>query len=486
MLRDKSHIKEILTQIKSDTNLNRIKEDSDRYCIYNGKLKEIIREAIQKEFLLPETVKDMAARIIPINITQKIITKLAKVYISAPKRKSIDGNEDDQDALDFYVTEMDFNRKMNHSNNMFKLHKHVSIEPFIDSKGKPKLRILPSQTYSLFSDDKRDPTNPTVFIKHIKFDIDLEKEIHEMWTDEDFVMVNGNGEILIDQMMALNNPEGINPYGVIPFTIIRDSDDLLIPIMDDDLKSMQIAINLLLTDLAFATKYASWSIFYTIGVGTEKISFNPNSVIALDHQAGTDKPEIGTIKSELDSDAMLRQVEALVSMLLSTKGLSVGTVSGQIQANNATSGIAKILDQAETIEDREVQASFFEDAEKEFWFKFAHNILPVWMESGEIDKEYAKPFSQDFELSIIFPEQKVMLSKKEHLELIKQKLEMGLMSFRDAVKETNPELSDLEIDDFIANIQKEKLDNVKFFQRNMQTKQEPDLEDDDGDIEDNA
>ena len=482
------NIEEIIECVHKPQNLERIKTDAQRYYIYNGKLKDIIREAIQREFLLPETVSDMASRIIPINITQKITAKLAKVYNTTPVRRPMDGNEDDLDILDFYVNEMDYNRKMNHANNMFKLCKHVALEPFLSSDGQPKVRVLPSHTYTLYSDDAIDPTKITHFIKHLNFDIDKSKQVHEIWSDEDFVIVNGEGTVLFDKMLDLNNPEGINTYGILPFTVIRETDDLLMPIQDDDLINMQVAICLLLTDLAFATKYASWGVFYTIGLGEQKISFNPNSVIMLDHTPGTDKPEIGTIKSELDSDAMLRQVEALVSMLLTTKSLSVGQISGQIQATNPASGIAKVLDQAETTEEREVQVSYFQEAEKEYWYNYAHFILPIWIQSGSMDVDFVKPFSQDFELSIQFPPQQVILGENEKVDLLKKKLDMGLISFRDAIKQLNPTLTDIEIDSHIAGIQKEKVDNVKFMQRNLvaiESKPESE-EDDNGDIEDQA
>lgn len=460
-------ISKVTESFNTESNYKRISSDTDRYYIYNGKIKDIIESSIKKEFILPETVRDMAARIVPINITQKIIAKLAKVYASKPIRRPKDLNESDADALSLYIEEMDFDRKMNHANNMFKLHKHVALEPFLSSKGEPEMRVLPSQTYSLYSDDPIDPTRITAFIKHIKFDVDKKKQVHEIWTDEDFVIVDGEGNVLFDQMLALNNPEGVNPYGILPFTVIRETDDLLLPIQDDDLINMNIQICLLLTDLSFAAKFQSWSIFYLIGVNNEKISFNPNSVISLEHIPGTEKPEIGTIKPELDSDAMLRQVEALVSMLLTTKSLSVGQISGSIQANNPASGIAKVLDQAETTEEREVQVSYFSDAEKDFWYKFAHYILPEWLRTGAIDREYAFPFSTDFELSIVFPDQAYSLGPKEELELIKMKLDMGLIGLREALRTINPELSEEEIDMKLLEINKQKLDNVKFFQKNI-------------------
>jgi hypothetical protein len=479
------NLEKIIEFFKSEENQKRLRSDSDRYMVYNGKVKDLVRAAIQKEFLLPETVEDMVGRIIPINITQKIVNKLSQVYREAPVRRPSDLNDADQESLDFYVNETNFNRIMKNANRMFKLHKHVCLEPYVCSNGIPSMRVLPSQTYTPFSDDPIDPKKPTAFLKHIKMDQDATKQIHEYWTNEEHLIINGNGEVLFDEMLKMNNPDGINPYGVIPFVYIKDSDNELIPIQDDDLISMQLAINLLLTDLAFATKYQSWSIFYLIGIQNQKISFNPNSVITLDHAPGTEKPEIGTIKPELDSDAMLRQVEALVAMLLTTKSLSVGSVSGQLDAKNPASGIAKVLDESETTEERKDQVAFFEVAEKDFWFNFAHKILPVWTSAGIIDPSYVMPFTEPFELSIIFPDFKPMIGEKDKVELLKAKLDAGFISFRMAIKELYPNISDLELDSYVAELRKEKLDNMQFFQNNIQQVEETEEEEEpiDGDSE---
>lgn len=466
-------VKQIMEHVNSQENRDRISADYDRYTVYNGKLRDLIQKAITKEFILPETVRDLVGRIIPVNITQKICNKLAAVYREAPVRFPVDGNELDLEALDFYVDEMQFNRLMKHANRMFKLHKHVALEPYLSQDGQPKMRVLPSHTYTPYSDDPIEPNKPTAMVKHLFMSSDPDKSRYAIWTEQNHWIVNGNGAVMTDDMVAMNNPDGVNPYGILPFVFIKDSDDLLVPISDDDLISLQVAICLLLTDLAFASKFSSWGIIYLIGVENERISFNPNSVITLPHPPGTEKPEIGTVKQQLDSDAMLRQVEALVALLLTTKNLSVGSVSGQLNVQNSASGVAKLIDAADTTEDREDQIAFFSEAEKEYWWKFAHNILPVWVKTGNMDPEFVKKFSEPFELGIQFPEFRPMMGDNERLDIEIKKLDQGLTTKRDAIKSMNPELTDFEIDQIIADINKEKLSNVKFFEKNMQDEEQP-------------
>ena len=204
---------------------------------------------------------------------------------------------------------------------------------------------------------------------------------------------------------------------MIPFTYIAESDDgNLIPISDDDLVNMQIAIDLLLTDLAFASKYQLWSILAFIGADSENVDFNPNSILSLPADSS-----VQVIKPDLDSDKALAMVEQLVGLLLTTKNLSVGDVSGKLSTSNAASGVSKMLDSAETTEDRKDQQAFFSNAEKEFWRKFAHNILPVWVNQGRIDKRFAGSFSDDFELSIRFADPRPFIGDRERVELEEKK-----------------------------------------------------------------
>lgn len=447
--------KEIAEIIYADDNINRLISDYERYQIYNGQLKDIIKSAIKKEFILQETVNEMINRIIPINIAQKVTNKLAGVYRIPPKRAPVDENDGDQEAIDALSQPMEIDLNGKQANRYFKLCKIVAWEPYVNKLGFPKIRTLPAHTFTPISDDPIEPEQPTYFVKHIDMaDQDKKNHVHIVWSDTEHYTMDGHGMIIVDE----ENPEAINPYGKIPFVLIKDTLDRLIPLQDDDLISMQIAICLLLTDLAFATKYQAWSIIYLIGASTEKMSFNPNSIISLPIPSSGIKPEIGTIKPDLDSDAMLRQVETLVGMLLTTKSLSVNAVLPGLQASNASSGVAKLLDQAESTEDKNDQKMFFIKAEKQLWDLIAKNCLPVWIKAGLVDPKYAYTFSPEFELSIVFPDMKPIMTEKEVIELQKMKVEAGFTTQEQALKATNPDLNDDQISELQAKINKESAD----------------------------
>jgi hypothetical protein len=460
-----AQIKEIVEQVMETQNLSRMRDDFDRFLMYNGKIKEVIKKAIAKEFKKPETVIELERRIIPVNIMQKIINKLASVYQQPAIRNPKDKDPNDQELIDLYEESFMINQKMKFANRYFKLHKHTVLEPFLDRDGVPRLRALPSQTYTPLSDDPVQPERMTTFVKHIKTDRENPKDARfQIWTEDQFVISNGLGEVVMDDMIALNNPEGVNPFGVIPFTYISENDDgNLIPISDDDLVSMQIAIDLLLSDLAFASKYQLWSILAVVGADSENIDFNPNSILSLPAGASVD-----VIKPDLDSDKALAMVEQLVGLLLTTKNLSVGDVTGQMRSRDVVSGVSKMLDSAETTEDRKDQQAFFSNAEKDLWQKFAHNILPIWVDQGRVAPRFAGSFSPEFELSIRFADPRPFIGDRERVELEEKKLNNDFTTREMALRVIHPELDSEQIFQLQETIGKEKKERVQDALRAMQ------------------
>jgi len=445
--------KEAVERALDSQNRKRIKEDELRFHVYQGQLRDEIIASLRKEFILPDTVAQMSHRVVPLNITQKIINKLAMVYRQNPLRTPAEENEEDQRLLDLYAGSFGINQKGKWANRYFKLFKHTLWQPFIDRDKVPRLRTLPSHLYTPLSDDPVQPERPTGIIVHHKMDYtDLDSSRYFYWTDEEFYILNGRGDIMTREMAELNNFEGVNPFDKIPFVYIPENDDgNLIPIPDDDLISMQFVIGALLSDLTYASKNQAWSVWTITGVDqSQTISLNPTSVVTFPEGAS-----LNAVKPEVDIEEMLREVEVLVGMLLTTKNLSVGDISGQIQSNRAASGVAMMIDKSETTEDRMDQEAFFVDAEKRLWDLWAHHMLPVHVQRGDLDSEYVGAFSAMFEPRIVFPDMKPFVGDRELVEIEALKLAQGLTTKRRALQTIFADMGGDEIDDLIAEIEAE-------------------------------
>lgn len=430
-------------------------EDYKRFLMFNGKLKEILREAISKEYKKPESIQGLMERLIPINIMQKIVTKLAGVYTEPAARTVADASEEDQALLDLYIEGMCYNQRQKEANRYFKLFKRNLQELYVDSYGVPCARNLPRHTYEVFSFNPLTPNYPEVVIKILNDSVDTKEQRLAVWSNENHVVIDGTGKIDRAAMMSMQNEDGVNPYGALPFVYTNESSYSVDPIQDDDLVRMSIVIPVLLTDLAFAEKYMSFGVLYTIGdVGD--IPFNPNTVIPLNFGPDGQKPEIGSIKPDVDTDKVLLFVESLLAMLLTTKNLSTATVSSKLTSDNAASGIAKMLDQAESVEDKRDQQQYFYKAEQDTWNLISKYLIPVWRKAGKLSSEYNQEFSSSFKVSVKFQEPKVMITEREQIEISALRIKEGFSTQKRELAILYPQMTSEEIDVLEDEIEEEQ------------------------------
>lgn len=439
----------------------RYNEDTLKYLIYNGRLKEIVAEKIQAEFEDPKQIMQLQERIVPINVIKKMVDKLGKVYKVEPIRRPMDLNPGDQDLISSHEASMMINNYMAYSNKMFKLQQQSLIKLYPDNAGNSRIRVLPSQAFTLFSDDQVNPEKPTTVVEHMIYDDTEENQRFAVWTDKEHYIINGKGNVVLADMRAMNNEEGKNPYGVLPFVHINQSIDMLYPIRPTDVISVQIAICLLLSDTALAQKYLSWATLLLKGVeGESKLRIGPGAQISLPTNSQGQIPDASYLQPQLNSDEVLRIVDYLIEKLLSTNNISAGTVIGQLQANQSSSGVSKMLDSIESTEDIGEQRSYFINAEKELWGKLAKNILPVWIKNKQVKPELAGAFSSDFELDIVFPEPKPVYSEADKIKTIAEKLKNGFITMKMALKEMNPMMTDDSIDELMLEIKNENMPDI--------------------------
>lgn len=484
MILDQNTIIDLAKEVNEfDRKLAR-QEDYKRFLMFNGQTKQIIRAAIQKEFAKPETVEELIARLVPLNLVAKIITKLSGIYTENPLRMAKDNSESDTELMELYVEKMCLNLRQKESNRYFKLFKRNLQEVYLDEMGNPWVRNIPRHQYEVFSFSSLTPNRPDVVVKIVREAQDPKDQILNMWSKESMWVCDGVGNILAEKMVAMNNPMGLNPYGALPFVYINESSVSVDPIPDDDLLTMAVTIPVVLTDLLFAQKYQSWSLIYAVG-DVPEIPSNPNSVIHMNFGPNGEKPEVGTIVPTVDADKVLTTVKTLVAMLLSTKNLSVGTVQANLDAQSAASGISKMLDSAESVEDKKDQQAFFERAEKELWKLLKDHMIPYWRMNNKLDDELNKDFSEAFEMDIYFKEPKVMLSDKEQVEISKMRLDAGFSTMEMELSVLYPQLTKQQVHELSLELKMEKEESIQSQARMADSELEDEVEDDANEAEQN-
>lgn len=435
-------LEELSEQVNSAEKINARSEDAQRFMMFNGKSNEVIQNFIQQSFSMQQTVDELTSRIVPLNITEKIIKKVSKVYVEDPIRRSRNGDSDDDDLIAKIENQCLLNTSQKYGNYYWNLFKRNLQEIYVDDYGMIRLLNIPKHKYEVFSIKSKNIWVPDVVCKIKKDHSDKRQQVLVWWSDESHFITDGHGKILKDKMSFIDNLDGVNPYGTIPFIYNNSAFYSVNPFEDDDLIKYSILIPLVLTDLLYGLKYQCFSLIVTVGVDSD-IPFNPNTVLNLQRDADGNEPSVQTIQPSVDADKVLSTVKDLLGYLLTTKNLSADTISN-VTTSNAQSGISKALDSAELIEDRKEQMSWFKYAEIDLFSKLKNNLIPYYLENNML-KEIDRNFSDDFELDITFPEPKVMQSKLQQIEESTKLIESNLSSWTRELKKHNPNLTESDI-----------------------------------------
>ena len=474
--------------------------------VWEGGLQKHVEKAISNEFD-GGAAHQSKQRVSPINILPKVISKMSQVYTngvsrSVSKDDTGNRNEQDTDLMAFYEKSMGMDTKLSTANKMANLFQYCAIEPYLDSKGQPTLRVIPPTMFSIFSDDPADPLTPTVFIKFMGKETDFtgprtttagakvkdaqtevtDPNIYFLYSDQEFIVIDETGSVRNDIMAAVGNPEGENPAGRIPFTYINTAEFQLQPYPKQDMYTMPVLIPRLLTDLNFAAKFQSYAILYSIDLDVKDIESGPASMWALQSSDQEKSGSIGTIKPEVDVDKVLTLINSQLTLWLETLGIKSSGM-GSVTASSAASGIAKAIDEADSTALTSEQKKVFRSVEQDLW-ALIQTLHRLWTAQGRFDgSNMSGLFSEDFEPTVVFEELQVLVDPMARLTELKVKLDNGWTSRRRALAEANMDLNPAEIEELMTEIDEEAANRAS---RALEIfKEGPDtLETDDKDVSD--
>jgi len=460
----KDDIPQLVAHVQSQASL--IRHNADIFDIYEGNLKPHVECALQAQLSM-DSFSQAQHRIAPINVLTKIIDKLSTIYQESPTRNVEDeGSESDSELLKWYEETLRINPMFNISNEFSNLFKNNLIQPFVAEDGIPKLRIIPSDSFTVYSDNLIDPTRPTHVITYMgkrakAVGSDTKTvDIWHVYTDSEFLIVDSEGEVQGQEMARLQGPaaDGVNIYGRIPFVYVNKSTNLLIPKPDSDIKAMTILIPVLISDLNYAAMFQTFSIIYTINAMLpEGARMAPNAHWPLQAETDADgaKPEIGTIKPNVDITETLNLIQSELAMWLNTKGIRPGAGIGNLDQESFASGISKMIDESDTFEARNKQVNLYKDVEAEFWELLLDYMHPVWSAGGLVENRAL--FSPNARVITNFAPQVPLMRRGELVKDLKEEVSAGFATRMDAIRTLNPRLTDNEIDDKIEEIDGERV-----------------------------
>lgn len=468
-------IPELLLYINN--NREQLAFDLRLYRFYEGQITEEIRNSLALEMQSSAAFNRAIQRIPSINIVKKVNDKLSKVY-NEPALRSCNKPED-TDILKAIASRAGLENQLITANRMTNLSRRSALELYID-EDTLKVKVLAAHQFLVFSDDLKTPNKPTVFIKMLpnatkRSVIEVDRNgnkipayeevsvvsTYALYTSTEWMIIDSTGDIRADLMAEMGATSTVNPFGVIPFVYINTSKLELMPYPNKTALDVGILIPKLLTDLNYSAQFLSHSVIWTKNANLAGAEINPDAIVNLgdsDPANPSISPEIGTIDPKTDIPGVLSLIEFQLASYLTTEGLKAGGV-GNLDANQDSSGVSKIIDESDATDARKNQMEIFRQVEKDLWTKI--KAVQKFASQGGLVEE-KRLFSDEFpnNLSVRFAEIRPLESEKQKYEKIKIGRELKLLTRKQALQELYPDLTaeqlQARLDDVEEELKKEK------------------------------
>lgn len=455
------------------------------YEIYKDLTKKWVIESICKEFS-EKTVHQMIARASNISIARKIVDKKAKCY-SGGVIRTIEGEEENTKKLAELAKFLSFDTVMKKADRFSELLKNVLLQVIYQNDaaetapdGKPLKRqvnriLLPHQfdpichahdntqlmayvlsdfhdtksliVDNLFSDETgyRDPAQS----QSVKAQGSMAKEKGEqkkicyIWWSGKYHFTTDDKGNYID---AMGPDEKKNPIQMLNAVSIHgDQDDGFWCVGGDDLIDGSILVNVLLTDLFSIMNVQGWGQLVVTGKKVPaEITGGPHRALVYEYDTGDPQPKVEYVSSNPPVDQWRETIAMYVALLLSTNGLSTNNVSTKLEGSSgqAASGVAMMLDSAESLEPVEDKQKMFQGAEKQAWkinFATQNYLFKTGLEVEE-QKAIGEINTKKY-VSLKFHQQKAIMTESEKAEILTKKKDSGLYRLVELLQIKNPDLS---------------------------------------------
>lgn len=433
----------------------------------------------------PETVNEMQYATTNISIFRKVIDKLARVYQNGASRslETIEATS----QLEEVAEHIEINQVMKKINKYYRAFWNTLA--YVKPKKAEELYDLMVEPLAPFNYDViENPENPQEAMVVIVSDYQpLKPNLYALgdaavagrtgsnvkiaypsmtgsnyeddkrkfvwWSKNYHFTTNAKGELI-------SQGDGINPIGALPFVnFTRDQCNKFWSEGGEDLVDSGIKINAMLTNIQHVAITQGYGQLYMTGKNLPKsITTGPNHCIQVEVEEGQPNPQIGYLNSNPPINELVSMVETTIALMLTTNNLSTSGISTNLQGGKQfASGIALMIDKAESIEDVNEQAEIFIRQEPKIWelldkwYNYYNSkglLVEEWKEnplppnSGEVDIEFPKPRQLNDEMG--------------QLAVYEKRLELGLNTKAEIIKMDNPSLTEEQANDKIKEIEEEK------------------------------
>jgi len=454
----------IIQEIESDDNKRRKAEHQKRQHVFNDHLRPYVLSMLGKEFS-PQTVKEMRT-CTSINLSKRIITEMASIYKRAPERQHQSATEQQHEGIEAIYNAARANVNLKRANQKFKLHDQACIQ-VIPRDGIIAMKLLAPHQYDVVP-DPMDPERSLAYIisAYDKTQLDSENDAQTdiqgnyygskneqqvgtynkkiadkndyeaalrkyiVWTAEENLVLNGNGEVVE------RNP---NPIGVLPFIDVAAEKDFEYWVRKGSgVTEFTLDFAVVTSDVVNTNRLQSYAqpvivaekVPESVTVGPQHILFLP-----LDPSRPEIKPSFEFASPNPDLNASLSLMDRLVSMFLTAQGIDPKTIASSGEGNKFTSGLERLLAMIEKFEASQDDIDLFRDVEEKLY-----TLFRLWYEvingTNMLKPELAfGSWPESITQTVVYAGPEMIRTEADKEESVIRRLENGLMSKQEAIME---------------------------------------------------
>lgn len=466
-IEDKSVVSKIINDIEaSETRLRRELEYKS-YKVSEGAQSEYVQEELIK--LFPKSWSTM--RQSDISISKKILDKVA-AYTNPPIRE-LDNEEKTEELHDIYNVgnfdaafrefDRDYNRQkyallwVNKINEKFMLMPLKGFESFVvlnQNTGDLECVVLNYPDTSI-TDTNGDGLSQ--IIAETQDDSGADSKVYALWTKDQHVIYtvkknNTIGGVQVDINLVPNpeNPTNVNPLGVIPFVWVSKSTAFDLPFLNN-ITSQSITANVLMSDLLTAASnqgHGQLVLKMPTDIKIEKLHTGQATAINLPLLEDREQqPSAEYINANPDLTGMSETVYQYIASILDEHGLSSSSLKGDDKS--FSSGIERLIAQADTHKIVSLNQSTYTQVEKDVF-----EIIKAYDAVEGITR------FKDEDLTVIFEKPRVLISDSETLANIEKRMQLGLITKKEALQMLDPNLGEAGAEAKLLDINTEKSEMV--------------------------
>jgi len=497
----------IIQAIEGRENILRKHDSYKRYRCYKDKTNHYVVDYLLRQFE-SDTVEEMRYALSNISIVKKVIDKLARVYSNGVVRE-ISGDGDSTKKIKELEKSLDINSAMKKTNRFLKLEKNVDLfikpcpvynEDGTEAKWDIKLECLLPHLYDVvedhynrqkalcvvlsdytplmsqleYSDSMRSPqaiggvniSNATDKKDSVIADSPADQKnfasncqkLYVFWSKNYHFTCDAQGQIVVDP----KNPENKNPLGVFNhINFASDQDGAFWSEGGMDLIDGAILINALITHTIHIGTVQGYGQFYATGENLPRsFKIGPTKAIIAEYKKDEQaEPKFGFLNANPQLDSMRSLIEMYIALYLTTNNLSTSGVSTQLASGQSfASGVALLIDKAESLEDVQDQRQIFIDREPEV-FEAINAALLAYGDANLVEDLQGLALPEGFEDDFVirFHEPTTILTEKEKLEVLKMRQELGIDSMISLLMKEDPSLDEAQAEERLRKIVEQKI-----------------------------